>query len=41
MTQATSPMGGAVVGAAERNCELIAYLATKRARLHEAQMVRV
>ena len=34
-------MGGAVVGAAERNCELIAYLAAKRARLHESQVMCV
>jgi len=32
-------MGGTVMGAAERNCELIAYLATKRARLQEAQVM--
>jgi hypothetical protein len=36
-----SLMGGAVVGAAERNRELITYLATKGARLHETQVMRV
>jgi hypothetical protein len=32
-------MGGTVVRAAERNRELIAYLAAKRARLHESQVM--
>jgi hypothetical protein len=32
-------MGCAVVGAAKRHHELIAGLATKRARLHEAQVI--
>jgi hypothetical protein len=34
-------MGGTVVGAAERDRELIAHLATKRAWLHETQVMRV
>ena len=34
-----SLMGGTVVGAAEWDSELIAYLATKRARLHESQVM--
>src|SRR6516162_2837156 len=37
----SSPMGCAVVGAAERDCELIADLAAERARLREAQVMRV
>jgi hypothetical protein len=30
-----------VMNSAERNCELVARLAAKRTRLHEAQVVRV
>jgi hypothetical protein len=34
-------MGCAAVGAAKRHHEFIAGLATERARLHEAQVVRI